>query len=244
MTPGAPLESNGSQLGSPAFAGLSEPDRVRLAIHEYYSREARHTYPAGTWQDRLWQPAPLERQACCDKVLPTEDNRQALEAHCRTLAHIASRYGVSSTALRAALHDGRKRKRSSSLRPPSTLPETRSGRYVAALQETACREVFELLHEELAQSLPLLQRLRSLCGLDGAQEELVPLLALASVNAERLLAAIRLAYSSETSMAYAVTLLETLRKPLPEQVQEAGVGATGRVQVIQRSRPIIADEGS
>jgi len=78
-------------------------EAVRIAI----TREERMESPRGEWHDRLWYPADDERQTCCEKITPTESNRQALESHCRTQAHIAKLFQVPLPELRRAVKRAR-----------------------------------------------------------------------------------------------------------------------------------------
>jgi hypothetical protein len=75
-------------------ARLQEAGRAAIA------REERTESPRGEWRERLWYPAPEERRACCESITPTEANRQALESHCRTQAHVAQLFDVPLPELR------------------------------------------------------------------------------------------------------------------------------------------------
>ena len=77
--------------------------RLQEAARTAIAREERMESPRGEWQDRLWFPADDERQACCENITPTESNRQALESHCRTQAHIAKLFQVPLPELRRAV---------------------------------------------------------------------------------------------------------------------------------------------
>jgi hypothetical protein len=81
--------------------------RLQEAARTAIAREERTESPRGEWQDRLWFPAGDERQACCASITPTESNRQALESHCRTQAHIAQLFKVSLPELRRAVKQAR-----------------------------------------------------------------------------------------------------------------------------------------
>ena len=81
---------------------LQEAARVAIA------REQRAESPQGEWRARLWYPTPEERRACCEAIKPTAANRQALESHCRTQAHVARLYGVVLPELRRAVKQLRK----------------------------------------------------------------------------------------------------------------------------------------
>lgn len=205
-------EGTGGPPNPEQLAGLSKPERLRRALQEYSSRYSRQSRPEGGWVDGIWQPSPSERRECCAKIRPKlVGNKQALEAHCRTIEHVAQLYGLLYWDLRTANRVTRKARFSlirRSFSPPEIQDES-----VAALQERACRKAFELFHEQLEHCLPLLERLHDLRESDYAKEQ-VPLLGAASASMERLVATINFAYSSATSMAYAGTLTETLGTPL------------------------------
>ncbi len=88
------------------------------------ARHERKEHPRGAWQNGLWWPDPQERRACCETIQPTPANKQALESHCRSQAHIAQLFGVSGPALRrAALAVRRQRARASRpFEPPAGSP--------------------------------------------------------------------------------------------------------------------------
>jgi hypothetical protein len=77
--------------------------RLQEAVRTAIAREERMESPRGEWHDRLWYPADDERQDCCASIKPTESNRQALESHCRTQAHIAKLFQVPLPELRRAV---------------------------------------------------------------------------------------------------------------------------------------------
>lgn len=77
--------------------------RLQEAVRTAIAREDRTESPRGEWQDRLWYPADEERQDCCENITPTEGNRQALESHCRTQAHVARLFNVPRGELRRAV---------------------------------------------------------------------------------------------------------------------------------------------
>jgi len=124
-----------------AEARLQEAARVAIA------REDRAESPRGEWRDRLWYPAADERQACCANITPTEVNRQALESHCRTRAHVAQLFDVPLLELRRAVKRAREagdqpsrqgqrfRLLSSPGGPAETLYEVSRGVHGAALRE-------------------------------------------------------------------------------------------------------------
>jgi hypothetical protein len=95
--------------------------RLREAVRTAIAREDRTESPRGEWRDRLWYPADDERQDCCENITPTEANRQALESHCRTQAHVARLYKVPRGELRRAVRLARELAERAS-GPPVRLP--------------------------------------------------------------------------------------------------------------------------
>jgi transposase-like protein len=82
-------------------------DRLQEAVRVAVTREERREHPRGEWRARLWYPAPDERRVCCEGILPTAANRQALESHCRTQRHVALLFDISPSALRQAVKRAR-----------------------------------------------------------------------------------------------------------------------------------------
>jgi hypothetical protein len=81
--------------------------RLQEAVRVAIAREERTESPLGEWRERLWYPAAEERRACCENIEPTSANRQALESHCRTQAHVAQRFDVPLPELRRAVKQTR-----------------------------------------------------------------------------------------------------------------------------------------
>jgi hypothetical protein len=83
--------------------------RLEEAAHAAVAREKRREAPRGAWQDGLWLPAGEERRPCCEAIAPpTLANRQALENHCRSQAHVAQLFAVPLPALRQRVRELRR----------------------------------------------------------------------------------------------------------------------------------------
>ncbi|HEV7670237.1 MAG TPA: hypothetical protein VGS22_17095 [Thermoanaerobaculia bacterium] len=206
-----------SATAASSAAGRPRSERLRLAIEDFYARSTRRGHPEGDWQDGLWYPSASERQACCEGIEPTLANRQALESHCRTQAHVAALYDVPVGELKAAVRDDRKQGSPIAERVASTFvgPRPRSTETFAELRQKGRDEAFEKLRAVLAQGLPLFERLRTLPNSEE-QDAMEHLLETASESAERLLATINSARRQEVFMACASAFLETLKTTLEE----------------------------
>ncbi len=224
-------------------AGLPKPERLRLAIEEFYARSTRRGHPKGEWRDGLWYPAAGERQACCEGILPSIANRQALEGHCRTQAHVAALYGVPVGELKAAVREDRKQGSPIAQRVASSFlsPQLR-GRGTetfSELRRRAREETFEKLHAELAHGLPLFERLHALQGTERPNEELMaPLLETASASAERLVASLHFVRSLEAILGCANALLETLTTTLEQPKRKGRRAHSGRAEATTEPPPM------
>lgn len=87
--------------------GSDGDPRLGEAARVFIAREERSESPRGEWRGRLWYPEDDERQPCCAAIQPTEANRQALESHCRTQAHVAHLFSVPLPELRRAVKSAR-----------------------------------------------------------------------------------------------------------------------------------------
>ena len=202
----------------PDAAGRPKPERLRLAIENFYARSSRKAHPEGYWQDGLWYPSASERRACCEGIRPTPANRQALESHCRSQNHVAALYGVALGELKAAVRDDRKRGSPIAQQVASSFvgPRPRRIETFADLRRQAREEAFENLHAALAHGLPLFERLHALRDAGYPEEGMAPWLETASASAERLLATLHSARSLETIVTFGSALLETLKTILEE----------------------------
>ncbi len=127
--------------------------RLRLALDALIGRESRALAPEGEWRDGLWFPSPSERRPCCDGLRPTPANKQALESHCRSAAHVAALYEVPVLALRRALRKARYMQEVGESRPstaPSPKPSSNTER-LAEVSRAARSEAFSELRAEARQ---------------------------------------------------------------------------------------------
>jgi hypothetical protein len=132
--------------------------RLREATAVAIAREQREACPEGEWRDRLWYPSPEERRVCCEKIHPCEANRQALESHCRTQAHVAQLYGVPLAALRSSLQSTRKL---ASSRRHASVASDRRALALYEISQGVRTEAFQELQEEARLFASLVQRLIS-----------------------------------------------------------------------------------
>ena len=200
----------------PRGAERSGPERLRLAVEDFYARSTRRRHPEGEWQNGLWYPAAGERRSCCEGFQPSPANRQALESHCRTQVHVASLYGVPVGELKAAVRDDRKKGSPIGQQVASSFVGPRPrGAGAEAFHDMRRRsrlDALEKLHAALADGLPVLERLHALGGGEGPDEEvLAPLLETAAASAERVIASLHFARHLESRLVCANALLETLQ---------------------------------
>jgi hypothetical protein len=158
--------------GQGAEARVEEAARVAIA------REERSASPAGEWRDRLWYPSAEERRPCCAGIEPTAANRQALEAHCRTQAHVAQLLGVPLLDLRRAVQAARRdrtaRPRPEEAHPQPAVPVVGRTQTLVEASQGARRESIHELREEARQLASFLPRL---LAADETSDDLVSLLA-------------------------------------------------------------------
>ncbi|HEV7672651.1 MAG TPA: hypothetical protein VGS22_29375 [Thermoanaerobaculia bacterium] len=202
-----------------------KPERLRLALEEFFGRSTRRWHPEGEWQDGLWYPSAGERQTCCEGIEPSKTNRQALESHCRKQAHVAALYGLPVGEVKAAVRDDRKRGSPIAQQVASSFvgprPPARGAGAFADMSRRAREEAFERLRAVLADSLPLFERLHALVGVEGPDEAVVAdLLERAIASAERLVASLNFARNLEASLARSTALLETLQAMFEEPRQK------------------------
>ncbi len=163
--------------------------RLRLALAEFVSRAARRTQPEGEWVEGLWQPSPRERQPCCQAIRPSTANRQALESHCRSQAHVAALFGVDVADLKAAVRRQRNEEVEAADAPgqspvdPTMQQVSRSVRRVNRSQ----------LRTAIRLAAPAIERLRAL----GEEEDLLQPLVEAMWRVQRLVLALETAKALE-----------------------------------------------
>ena len=177
--------------------------RLRLARDEFFARVARRSNPEGGWEEGLWQPSAQERRPCCDAINPTTANRQALESHCRSQAHVAALFGVALPDLKAAVKAERVRQAEA---PVTSLPEQDFSNIVLNVRNFAVRQ----LREQVQEGLPQIKRLRDL----EVDEDLSAILDAAGRAVERLLMSIKVAQNMETGLK---DLNLVYSKPKPQE---------------------------
>ncbi len=202
-TPAADRSSAASTETPPS----ADAERMERAVHTFLQRESRSESPAGEWQEGIWQPAPAERRSCCDEIAPTPGNKQALEAHCRTILHIAALFDVPATGLKRAVRAARSRVR------PGANPPGSTGKSQAELFFEASRasreEAYAALRSEAVRFADLQQSLLSI----GKEEPsaLVALLEKTGIGLERYVLAVGYAAEVETAYRFASSALEKYR---------------------------------
>ena len=85
---------------------MAEPQKIDpnivSAAREYLARKAVESEPDGARDaEGIWRPNPDEERDCCKAIVPTKTLSGLLLHHCCTATHVASVYGVSSSALLA-----------------------------------------------------------------------------------------------------------------------------------------------
>jgi|GEM_PF-3808357 len=177
--------------------------RLREAVRTAIAREDRTESPRGEWQDRLWYPADDERQDCCENITPTGANRQALESHCRTQAHVARLFQVPRGELRRAVRLARDVEELASSSPPvrlHPLPSSRGGRADVLLQASqgAHSDALQELRAEARRFESILSRLIDAPDPESG-ENLLELLGEAEDGMERLQLTIEYCRQAETT---------------------------------------------
>ncbi len=188
----------------------SPPDaagRIEQAVEAYLRRESRSESPLGDWQEGIWRPAPLERRACCDEIAPAPGNKQALEAHCRTILHVAALFEVPATELKRAVRAARGSARLEKERPGS---DGKSQTELFFEMSGATREeAYAALRSAAGRFAPVQESLLSI----GREEPaaLAALLENAGVGLERYVLALEYAVEVETAYRFAASALEKYR---------------------------------
>lgn len=183
----------------------ADAQRMERAVKTFLRRESRIDSPVGEWQEGIWRPAPSEHRPCCDEITPAPANKQALEAHCRTILHIAALFDVPATGLKRAVRAAR-----SQVRPELPLGMGKSQAEVFFDASYASREeAYEALRSEAARFAKLQQSLLSI----GKEEPdaLAALLESAGVGLERYVLALGYAAEVEAAYRFASSALEKYR---------------------------------
>jgi hypothetical protein len=196
--------------------------RLREAVRTAIAREDRTESPRGEWRDRLWYPADDERQDCCENITPTEGNRQALESHCRTQAHVARLFKVPRGELRREVRLARELEELAS-RPPvrlHPLPSSRGGRADVLLQASqgAHSDALQDLRAEALRFASILSRLIDAPDPEPG-EDLLELLIEAEDGMERLQVTIEYCRQAATSYDSARAIRDLISR-LSEQGED------------------------
>lgn len=194
-------------------ANVTEPNgdvgaRLARAVETFLLREARSESPAGEWQEGIWRPASEEQKACCLAIAPTPGNKQALEAHCRTILHVAALFDVRATDLKRAVRAARGQARLGLKRIDPEERKPQAERFFEASINTR-DEAYAALRSEAARFAVVQQSLLSI----GKEEPhaLAALLESAGVGLERCVLALEYATQVETAYRFAASALEKYR---------------------------------
>jgi hypothetical protein len=149
--------------------GLSDRDspvpagRLRLALEAFLARESRALGPEGEWREGLWFPSPNERRPCCEGLQPTPANKQALESHCRSAAHVAALFEVPVLDLRRALKRARTTHEAAPNLPAnSPVRSMTNTERLARVSRAALSEALEVLRAEARVGAGVLEELAHL----------------------------------------------------------------------------------
>ncbi|MEP7013079.1 MAG: hypothetical protein ABJC13_22385 [Acidobacteriota bacterium] len=169
-------------LGPPANEG-----RLRLALEAFLARESRGQAPEGEWRQGLWFPSANEHRPCCDAFTPTPANKQALESHCRSAAHVAALFEVPALELRRALRRARyTQEEAPTSRPASPAPRSLTNtERLARVSRAARSEAFEAVRNEARGGDGVLRALENLAE-DASAAELSSIFQSAAAFVERL----------------------------------------------------------
>jgi hypothetical protein len=156
--PGEDVAQGGFMEKSTGKAKKGEREaRLQQAVDVALARELRKEHPQGDWQDGLWYPAPEERRPCCEKLAPSPGNKQALDSHCRSKAHIANLFDVPVAELKRAVLLARRRRAVVSDLAGRPLQERAAGiEALAASAQVAMRNAKRELLREVGRLAPLL----------------------------------------------------------------------------------------
>src|SRR6185295_1403001 len=204
-----PLREKSSSGESGATAPIPESeDRLSLAVETFLARELRQASPEGEWQDGIWLPASEERRACCEEIVPTAANKQALEAHCRTILHVAALFEVPATVLKRAVRAEREKGARRAVDR-----DGRSGKPQAEIffeaSSAAREEAYAQLRQEATRFLPVQERLQAIGQEDP--ETLAALLEAAGLGLERCVLALEYATQTEAAFRFALAARDKYR---------------------------------
>ncbi len=160
-------EADEADEPAPALDG-----RLLLALEALIARESRAQGPEGDWIQGLWYPSPSERRPCCEGLLPTPGNKQALESHCRSAIHVAALFEVPVVDLRRAFRLARRAQDRNSSRP-EIAPLARTATHTEVLvrvSRAARSEAFTDLRTKARQGPHLIEALANLDEQAPAEE--------------------------------------------------------------------------
>lgn len=180
--------------------------RLESAVETFLRRESRSESPAGDWHDGIWRPAPEEERACCRAIAPAAANKQALEAHCRTIIHVATLFEVPATDLKRAVRAARAQAR---LGPGPEEPRSQAERLFEA-GSTTREEAYAALRNTAARFASVQQSLLSI-GREEEPDALAALLESAGVGLERYVLALEYAAQVEAAYRFAASALAKYR---------------------------------
>ncbi len=192
-------ESENNALSSPGGVdSMPEPEeRLPLAVRTFLAREKRQEGPEGEWQDGIWLPSSSERRACCEEIVPTGANKQALEAHCRTIVHVAALFDVPATVLKRAVRAEREQAAGPTAERPGRAGKPQAELFFEA-SSAARDQAYSELREEAVRFGTVQERMQRIGQEDP--ETLADLLEAAGLGLERYVLALE--YATQTEAAY------------------------------------------
>ena len=80
--------------------------RIAEALYEWKRLQDRRQHPDGTFDKQgRWYPSDAETQDCCQHIRsPSARYPYSLMKHCRSVGHVAARFGVDIKDLRKETH--------------------------------------------------------------------------------------------------------------------------------------------
>lgn len=196
-------------VGKPATGSNSEVDDcLTQAVETFLARELRQASPSGDWQEGVWLPAAEERRACCEEIAPTSANKQALEAHCRTILHVAALFGIPATVLKRAVRAERENTPSRGTDRGGRSDKPQAEVFFEA-SGAAREEAYTRLRKEAAGFGPVHERLQTIGKEDP--EAMAALLEAAGIGLERYVLALEYATQVETAYRFAQAARDKFR---------------------------------
>lgn len=82
---------------------MEQTDRIEEAYQEWLRLQNRDQHPEGKFDNGgRWYPSSEEQQECCGAIRsPSRAHPYSYLVHCRSLEHVAHRYGIPAKALRS-----------------------------------------------------------------------------------------------------------------------------------------------